>query len=69
MEASKINGKYEYNSAVIPLFSELVKLILSMILLRRQIKRDTQQTQMTTDLRSVLMFPIPSVIYVMHNNV
>jgi solute carrier family 35 (UDP-sugar transporter), member A1/2/3 len=69
MEASKINGKYEYNSAVVPLFSELVKLILSMILLRRQIKRDTQQTQMTTDLRSVLMFPIPSVIYVMHNNV
>ena len=69
MEASKVNGKYPYNSAVVPLLSELVKLILSILLLRRARERDPAGTIMTTDVKSMLLFPIPSIIYVMHNNV
>ena len=69
MEASKVDGKYPYNSAVVPLLSELVKLILSVMLLRRAKKRDPNGTIMTMDLKSVMLFPIPSIIYVMHNNV
>ena len=69
MEASKVDGKYPYNSAVVPLLSELVKLILSVMLLRRAKTRDPKGTIMTMDLKSVMLFPIPSIIYVMHNNV
>ena len=69
MEASKVDGKYPYNSAVVPLLSELVKLILSVMLLRRAKQRDPNGTIMTTDLKSIMLFPIPSIIYVMHNNV
>ena len=69
MEASKVQGKYPYNSAVVPLLSELVKLILSILLLRRARARDPAGTIMTTDVKSVMLFPIPSIIYVMHNNV
>ena len=69
MEASKVHGKYPYNSAVVPLLSELVKLILSILLLRRARERDPAGTIMTTDVKSIMLFPIPSIIYVMHNNV
>ena len=48
MEASKVDGEYPYNSAVVPLLSELVKLILSVMLLRRANTRSG--TIMTMDL-------------------
>jgi UDP-sugar transporter A1/2/3 len=31
--------------------------------------RDPKGTQMTTEWRSVMLYPIPSIIYLFHNNV
>mmetsp|Transcript_18194 Transcript_18194/g.25197 ORF Transcript_18194/g.25197 Transcript_18194/m.25197 type:complete len:335 (-) Transcript_18194:319-1323(-) len=69
MEASKVGGKYPYNVATVPLMSELMKLFLSSFLLYQQYSKDPKATQMTLDWRSVLLFPIPSIIYLFHNNV
>lgn len=69
MEASKDGGRYPYNVATVPLMSELMKFFLSAILLYKAHNRDPKGTQMTTDWKSVLLFPIPSVIYLFHNNV
>jgi len=69
MEASKNGGHYEYNVATVPLMSEFMKLILSSFLLYQQYSKDPLGTQMTLDAKSVLLFPIPSIIYLFHNNV
>eukprot|EP00240_Pyramimonas_obovata_P005910 CAMPEP_0118934844 /NCGR_PEP_ID=MMETSP1169-20130426/14276_1 /TAXON_ID=36882 /ORGANISM="Pyramimonas obovata, Strain CCMP722" /LENGTH=337 /DNA_ID=CAMNT_0006877787 /DNA_START=81 /DNA_END=1094 /DNA_ORIENTATION=+ len=69
MEASKEHGKYPYNVATVPLMSELMKLILSSFLLYQQYTKDPKATQMTLDWRSIMLFPIPSIIYLFHNNV
>jgi len=70
MEASKDeHGKYPYNVAMVPLMSEFMKLILSGFLLYQQYSKDPKATQMTMDWRSVMLFPIPSIIYLFHNNV
>jgi len=69
MEGSKVGGKYPYNSATVPLLAECTKLVLSLILLRGAYRKDPKGTLMTTDWRSVMMYPIPSIIYLFHNNV
>jgi len=69
MAASKVDGKYPYNIATVPLFSELTKLIFSAFFLYRAKNSDPQGTQITVAWESVRLFPIPSVIYLFHNNV
>jgi len=69
MEASKVNGHYPYNVATVPLMSELMKFVLSSFLLYQQYSKDRLAAQMTLDWRSVMLFPIPSIIYLFHNNV
>mmetsp|Transcript_934 Transcript_934/g.3017 ORF Transcript_934/g.3017 Transcript_934/m.3017 type:complete len:333 (-) Transcript_934:1080-2078(-) len=69
MEGSKVDGRYPYNSSVVPLLAEVVKFAFSCCLLYRQRRRDPNGTLMTTDLGNVLLYPVPSVIYVVHNNV
>uniref|UniRef100_A0A061SGM7 Solute carrier family 35 (UDP-sugar transporter), member A1/2/3 n=1 Tax=Tetraselmis sp. GSL018 TaxID=582737 RepID=A0A061SGM7_9CHLO len=69
MAASKVDGKYPYNIATVPLFSELTKLIVSAFLLYRCKVKDPKGTQTTFAWRSILLFPIPSIIYIVHNNV
>lgn len=69
MEASKDGGRYPYNSSTVPLLAEFTKLVMSSVLLYRQYTKDPKGTLMTTDWRSIMLFPIPSVIYVFHNNV
>ncbi len=58
-----------YNSATVPLLSEIVKLAISGGLLYNSVKKDRANTHMTTNWRSIMLFPIPSAIYVLHNNV
>jgi len=69
MEGSKVGGKYPYNSATVPLLAEFTKLIMSLALLRSAYQKDPKGTLMTTDWRTIMMYPIPSIIYLFHNNV
>lgn len=44
-----------------------LQLVVSSLLLWREIR--TSSPRMTTDWKSVRLFPIPSIIYLIHNNV
>ncbi|CAN6460826.1 unnamed protein product [Victoria cruziana] len=65
---SKTNGGYKYDYATVPFLAEVFKLAVSCFLLWRE-SRSSIPPKMTTDWRSVRLFPIPSVIYLIHNNV
>ncbi|KAM2227803.1 hypothetical protein ACFXTI_014576 [Malus domestica] len=65
---SQSNGKYKYDYATVPFLAEVFKLIVSSFLLWREC-RISPSVRMTTDWRSVRLYPIPSVIYLIHNNV
>lgn len=65
---SQSNGGYKYDYATVPFLAEVFKLVVSSIFLWREIQTSTS-VRMTTDWRSVRLFPIPSVIYLIHNNV
>ena len=59
------DGSYAYNFATVPLLAEALKLSVSALLLYQ--RRAT--ARMSMDIKSIAMFPIPSVIYLVHNNV
>lgn len=65
---SQSNEGYKYDYATIPFLAEVFKLIVSALLLWREIKTSTPP-RMTTDWKSVRLYPIPSIIYLIHNNV
>jgi UDP-sugar transporter A1/2/3 len=67
--ASKTGGKYLYNFSTVPLLSEMCKLMVSSILLYRQFKRDPHGTNITLEWKTTRTYPIPSLIYLVHNNV
>ncbi|KAJ0049533.1 hypothetical protein Pint_15032 [Pistacia integerrima] len=64
---SQSNGGYKYDYATVPFLAEFFKLVVSSFLLWREIR--TSSPRMTTDWKSVRLFPIPSIIYLIHNNV
>lgn len=63
------DGGYDYNFATVPFLAECLKLLISCYLLGSQIKNNPDQAKITREWRTVLLFPIPSVIYWVHNNV
>ncbi|XP_042953984.1 LOW QUALITY PROTEIN: CMP-sialic acid transporter 1-like [Carya illinoinensis] len=65
---SQSNGRYLYDYATVPFLAEVFKLVVSSLLLWQEC-RVSPSTRMTTDWKSVRLFPIPSVIYLVHNNV
>ncbi|CAI9768854.1 unnamed protein product [Fraxinus pennsylvanica] len=65
---SQSNGGYKYDYATVPFLSEVFKLIVSATLLWRECKR-SPPPKMTTEWKSVRLYPIPSTIYLIHNNV
>ncbi|KAK6947890.1 Nucleotide-sugar transporter [Dillenia turbinata] len=65
---SQSNGGYQYDYATVPFLAEVFKLIVSSILLWRECRK-SPNVRMTTDWKSVRLFPIPSIIYLIHNNV
>ncbi|GAB4822763.1 hypothetical protein N2152v2_009809 [Parachlorella kessleri] len=67
--ASKTKGTYAYNFATVPFLAELVKLFISWNLLQQQKRDNPDQARMTKDWKTVLLFPVPSLIYGIHNNV
>ena len=62
-------GKYPYNHSTVPFLSELLKLVISAGTLLATFQRSPRTTAMTTDWASLRLFPIPSVIYAVHNNI
>lgn len=66
--ASKTDGAYSYNTATVPFVAECIKLSLSLLLLARE-RASSAAVSMTRDWRSVSLYVLPSVIYLIHNNV
>lgn len=63
------DGTYAYNSATIPFLAELIKLLVSFYLLRKQQRETPEHARMTQTWQSIMLFPVPSLIYWVHNNV
>ncbi|KAL1561949.1 CMP-sialic acid transporter 1-like isoform X1 [Salvia divinorum] len=65
---SQSNGGYKYDYATVPFLAEVFKLIVSSMMLWKECQA-SPPPKITTDWRSVRLYPIPSVIYLIHNNV
>ncbi|KAK3227993.1 hypothetical protein Dsin_007855 [Dipteronia sinensis] len=65
---SQSNGGYKYDYATVPFLAEVFKLLVSSLLLWRECRK-SPLPRMTTEWKSVRLYPIPSIIYLIHNNV
>ncbi|XP_042506237.1 CMP-sialic acid transporter 1-like isoform X1 [Macadamia integrifolia] len=65
---SQSGGGYKYDYATVPFLAEVFKLLVSSILLLRECK-SSPFPRMTTEWKSVRLYPIPSIIYLIHNNI
>ncbi|KAG0589992.1 hypothetical protein M758_1G061100 [Ceratodon purpureus] len=65
---SQTGGGYKYDYATIPFLAELLKFLVCGYLLWKEFK-SPQSAVMTTKWSSILLYPIPSIIYLVHNNV
>uniref|UniRef100_A0A3N7E8I5 CMP-sialic acid transporter 1 n=1 Tax=Populus trichocarpa TaxID=3694 RepID=A0A3N7E8I5_POPTR len=65
---SQSNGKYLYDYATVPFLAEVFKLVLSSLLVWRECQI-SPSTRMTTEWKSVRLYVVPSIIYLIHNNV
>ena len=63
------NGKYSYNVANVPLLAEMTKLFISFMFLRRELRVNPESTTMTTSAKTVMLYPIPSLIFLAHQAV
>ncbi|KAI0488012.1 hypothetical protein KFK09_027836 [Dendrobium nobile] len=65
---SQTNGRYKYDYATVPFLAEIFKLLVSGFFLWREIKSQSSP-RMTTEWKAVRLFVVPSIIYLVHNNV
>ncbi|CAK9873518.1 unnamed protein product [Sphagnum jensenii] len=65
---SQTSGGYKYDYATVPFLGELLKLLVSTFLLWKE-SNTPKPPRITTDWRSIGLYPIPSIIYLIHNNV
>ncbi|CAI0441589.1 unnamed protein product [Linum tenue] len=65
---SQTKGSYLYDYATVPFLAEFFKLVVSGLLLWREF-RATPSMRITTEWKTVRLYPIPSIIYLIHNNV
>ncbi|OAY71020.1 CMP-sialic acid transporter 1 [Ananas comosus] len=65
---SQSNGGYKYDYATIPFLAEIFKLLVSSFYLWKD-SRSSSPPRMTKEWKSMRLFPIPSIIYLVHNNV
>ncbi|KAL9272041.1 CMP-sialic acid transporter 1-like protein [Drosera capensis] len=65
---SQTNGGYKYDYATVPFLAEIFKLVVSSLLLWRE-RRASSSARITADWKTMRLFPIPSIIYLVHNNV
>lgn len=64
---SQSGGGYKYDYGTIPFLAELLKLTVSTFLLWRE--KETTAAVRSTDWKTLRLYPIPSIIYLIHNNV
>eukprot|EP00899_Mesostigma_viride_P003368 jgi/Mesvir1/13031/Mv06024-RA.1 len=62
------DGHYAYNTATIPLMAEFVKMCISAALLVVEIRQNPGKVQISRDVRSLLHFPLPSIMFATINN-
>lgn len=65
---SQSNGGYKYDYATVPFLAEVLKLLVSSLILWRECQT-SPSPRITTEWKTVRLFPIPSIIYLIHNNV
>ncbi|XP_042425585.1 CMP-sialic acid transporter 1-like isoform X1 [Zingiber officinale] len=65
---SQSNGKYSYDYATIPFLAEVFKLVVSSFFLWKE-SQSSSPPRMNMEWKSIRLFPIPSIIYLIHNNV
>ncbi|KAK4379196.1 hypothetical protein RND71_001058 [Anisodus tanguticus] len=65
---SQSNGGYKYDYATVPFLAEVFKLLVSSVFLWREMQ-NSPPPKMTMEWKSVRLYPIPSIIYLIHNNV
>lgn len=65
---SQSNGGYKYDYATVPFLAEVFKLLVSSLILWRECQT-SPSPRITTEWKTVRLFPIPSIIYLIHNNV
>ncbi|XP_047338439.1 CMP-sialic acid transporter 1-like [Impatiens glandulifera] len=65
---SQSNGGYKYDYATVPFLAEFFKLVVSGLFLWKEF-RGSSIPRMTTEWKSIRLYPIPSIIYLVHNNV
>ncbi|KAL1830352.1 hypothetical protein ACET3Z_000003 [Daucus carota] len=65
---SQTDGTYKYDYATVPFLAEVFKLLVSGILLRREFFK-LPPPLMTKEWKTISLYPIPSIIYLIHNNV
>ncbi|KAL1807354.1 hypothetical protein DCAR_0522659 [Daucus carota subsp. sativus] len=65
---SQTDGTYKYDYATVPFLAEVFKLLVSGILLRREFLK-LPPPLMTKEWKTISLYPIPSIIYLIHNNV
>ncbi|KAF7826148.1 CMP-sialic acid transporter 1 [Senna tora] len=65
---SQSNGGYQYDYATVPFLAEVFKLVVSSLLLWREFQKSSLP-RMTMEWKTVALYPIPSIIYLIHNNV
>ncbi|XP_020587652.1 CMP-sialic acid transporter 1 [Phalaenopsis equestris] len=65
---SQTNGRYKYDYATIPFLAEVFKLLASSFFLWREMQFQSPP-RMTTEWKAVRLYVVPSIIYLVHNNV
>lgn len=65
---SKVGGVYEYDYATVPFLAELIKMLVCSFLLWRE-SLSNNPPKITLAWRSLRLYPIPSVLYLLLNNV
>ncbi|MCO5614739.1 hypothetical protein L7F22_069023 [Adiantum nelumboides] len=64
---SQTDGKYLYDYGTVPLLAELLKLTISIFMLWKE--ETATGIRSSLDWRTARLYPIPSLIYLIHNNV
>lgn len=64
---SQTGGKYLYDYGTVPFLAELLKLVVSIFMIWREERASGIRN--TLDWKTVRLYPIPSLIYLIHNNV
>ncbi|CAB4007108.1 probable UDP-sugar transporter SLC35A4, partial [Paramuricea clavata] len=64
----KVNGKIPFNSAAVVFFTELTKLLLAVLMLLPEFRKDSKPILMVPTPKQFMMFSVPAILYTVNNN-